>query len=72
MGKSMANKPDTQVQSTKCALKSALLWILKTKPIAEVTIKELCEAAGLNRGPSLSNPTQSVPMVNLTYKEENA
>lgn len=43
-------RTDTRVQFTKSALKSALLRILKTKPIAKVTIKELCEEAGLNRG----------------------
>ena len=41
---------DTRVQYTKKVLKDSLLLILKEKPIAKVTIKELCEAAGLNRG----------------------
>ncbi|MCI6757223.1 MAG: TetR family transcriptional regulator C-terminal domain-containing protein [Lachnospiraceae bacterium] len=41
---------DTWIQYTKSALKGALLRILKTKPIAKVTIKELCEEAHLNRG----------------------
>lgn len=41
---------DTRVQFTKRILKDTLLQLLKTKPISKVTIKELCEAAGLNRG----------------------
>lgn len=41
---------DTRVQFTKRVLKDALLEILKNKPIGKVTIKELCEEAGLNRG----------------------
>ena len=41
---------DTRVQFTKKVLKDALLRILKDKPIGKVTIKELCEEAGLNRG----------------------
>lgn len=41
---------DTRIQYTKNALKTALLRILKTKPISKVTIKELCEEAHLNRG----------------------
>lgn len=41
---------DTRVQYTKKVLKDSLLRILKDKPIARVTIKELCEEAGLNRG----------------------
>ena len=41
---------DTRVQFTKKVLKDALLRILQSKPIAKVSIKELCEEAGLNRG----------------------
>lgn len=41
---------DTRVQFTKKILKDSLLKLLIDKPIAKVTIKELCEAAGLNRG----------------------
>ena len=41
---------DTRIQFTKRVLKDALLRILKDKPIGKVTIKELCEEAGLNRG----------------------
>ena len=41
---------DTRIQYTKNALKMALLRILKKKPIAKVTITELCEEAKLNRG----------------------
>ena len=43
-------KLDTRVQYTKKALKQALLKILEKKPIAKVSVKEVCEAAGLNRG----------------------
>ena len=46
----MMKNEDTRVQYTKSVLKEALLQILETKPIAKVTIKELCEQAGLNRG----------------------
>ena len=45
----MANT-DARVRYTKAILKESLLKILKTKPIAKVSIKELCEAAELNRG----------------------
>lgn len=45
----MANV-DARVRYTKAILKESLLEILKTKSIAKVTIKELCEAADLNRG----------------------
>ena len=45
----MANE-DTRVQFTKKILKDSLLKLLNDKPIIKITIKELCEAAGLNRG----------------------
>ena len=41
---------DTRVQMTKRLLKDALLEILKTKPISAVTVRELCDGAGINRG----------------------
>ncbi|MBQ9663131.1 MAG: TetR/AcrR family transcriptional regulator [Oscillospiraceae bacterium] len=41
---------DTRVQFTKKILKDSLLKLLRDKPIGKVTIKELCDAAGLNRG----------------------
>lgn len=45
----MKNK-DTRVQYTKDVLKKALLKILKIKSIDKVTVKELCDEAGINRG----------------------
>ena len=41
---------DTRVQYTKERFHSALLRLLETKPINKITVKELCEAASLNRG----------------------
>lgn len=41
---------DSRVQYTKNALQQALLRILRTKNIDRVTVKELCEEAGINRG----------------------
>lgn len=50
VGVKIMKNEDTRVQYTKRVLKDALLKILKSKPISKVTIKELCEEAGLNRG----------------------
>ena len=41
---------DNRVRFTKAVLHAAILKILETKPIDKVTIKEICEAAGINRG----------------------
>lgn len=43
-------KPDTRVQFTKAAFHQAMLTLLKQMPIGKITIKDLCEEAGLNRG----------------------
>ena len=42
--------PDTRVQFTRNALKKALLTLMKEKNVDKITVKELCETAGINRG----------------------
>ncbi len=41
---------DTRVQYTKMVLRNSLLALLKDTPIGKVTVKEICDTAGLNRG----------------------
>lgn len=41
---------DTRVQYTKRVLRSSILELLKLKSIDKVTVKEICDTAGLNRG----------------------
>ena len=41
---------DTRVQFTKARFHDAIIELLEQKPIGFVTIKELCDTAGLNRG----------------------
>lgn len=43
-------KVDTRIQYTKKVLKESLLAILQEKPIGKISIKEICDHAGLNRG----------------------
>lgn len=43
-------KEDTRVQYTRHRLRSAILELLREKSIDKITIKEICETAGLNRG----------------------
>lgn len=42
-------KNDARVRYTKLVLKNALLKLMQTKPINKITVKEVCELAGLNR-----------------------
>ena len=41
---------DTRIQVTKSMFQRAMLELLEEKPVGSVTVKELCERAGLNRG----------------------
>lgn len=42
-------KNDARVKYTKNTLKLSFLQLLETKPIKSITVKELCENAGINR-----------------------
>lgn len=46
----MMKKTDTRVQYTKHVLQEALLQLLKKKNIERISVKELCDEAGINRG----------------------
>lgn len=45
----MANKEDLRVQRTRKALNEAFMKLLSEKPFEEITINELCDAAGVRR-----------------------
>lgn len=65
---------DARVRYTKMVLKSALLNILGKKPIAKVTIKELCEEAGVNRGTfylHYNEPNDLLKEIENEFLEEN-
>lgn len=42
-------KQDARVRYTQKVLKEALLQLLEQKPVNRITVKEVCERAGLNR-----------------------
>ena len=42
--------PDTRVQYTKARIHEALIELMAEKPISYITVKELCDVAGINRG----------------------
>ncbi len=49
--KKISQKPEDQrVRITKTMFQDAFLRLLAVKPVQSITIKELCEAAGVNRG----------------------
>ena len=40
---------DARVRYTKMMIRNSLLELLSTKPIAKITVTEICERAGINR-----------------------
>lgn len=46
----MTEKNDRRIRRTQNAIKKGLLSLLKTKPINQITVKELCELIDINRG----------------------
>ena len=45
----MKKKENQRIRLTKTLLKNSLIQLMHTKPIHKITIKELCENAGINR-----------------------
>lgn len=41
---------DNRVRITKLLIRSAFLQLLKEKPLPAITVRELCQSAGINRG----------------------
>lgn len=41
---------DNRVRITKIFIRNALFQILKEKPLQAITVRELCQSAGINRG----------------------
>ena len=41
---------DHRIKVTKMLIRKAFLSLLEKKPIQSISVKELCEEAGLNRG----------------------
>ncbi len=68
-------KTDTRVQFTKEVLKNALLKILQNKNIDRVTVKELCEEAGINRGTfylHFSSPQDLLDEIESSFMNDNS
>ena len=41
---------DNRVRVTKILIRHAFLQLLKEKPLQSITVRELCQNAGINRG----------------------
>ena len=48
---------DHRIKVTKMLIRRAFTDLLRQKPIQSITVKELCQAAGINRGPFYAHYT---------------
>lgn len=65
---------DSRVTYTRNALQQALLKLMKSKHIEKITVKELCEQAGINRGTfylHYNNPAELLLEIEQTFMRDN-
>lgn len=65
---------DTRVQYTREKLRQAVLELLQEKAIDRITVKELCDKAGLNRGTfylHYESPAALLADIETRFMEEN-
>lgn len=68
------NRQDARVRVTKEMFHRALLSLLRETPIGKVSVKELCEKAGLNRGTfylHYAQPSDVLKEIENDFIEEN-
>ncbi len=62
-------KPDQRTRLTRMLLRKALTGLLQQKPIQSITIKELCAAAGINRGTFYAHYTDIYDLLSQMEEE---
>ena len=62
-------KTDARVKYTKMVLKKALLELLEHKPVNKITVKEVCERAGLNRATFYAHYTDCFDLLESIEEE---
>lgn len=65
----MEDVMDRRVKKSKAALKKALLFLLKSKPINKIRIQELCEIADVNRSTFYSNYEDLFHLLSDVYND---
>ncbi len=63
-------RDDRRVEFTKMLLRESLAGIMRSKPIAKITIKEICEKAELNRGTFYAHFTDQFDLLHHTEDVE--
>ena len=63
-------KNDRRVRYTKQVIKSSLLELLQTKPFEQITVKELCQKADINRATFYSHYDTLISLIEEIEYEE--
>ena len=63
---------DHRSRITRLLIRRALTELLRQKPLQSITVKELCEVAGINRGTFYKLFTQRFGMSPRQYREQGA
>ena len=62
-------KQDARVRYTKMMVKSSLLELMQTKPVAKITVTEICEKAGINRATFYSHYSDPTDLLHSIERE---
>ena len=62
-------KSDHRIRVTKMLIRRAFTEILRNKPIQSISVKELCETAGINRGTFYSHYTDIYDLMKKMEEE---
>lgn len=62
-------KQDARVRYTKMVLKQSLFELMRSKPVAKITVTEICERAGLNRATFYAHYTDPTDLLHSIERE---
>ena len=63
------SKQDARVRYTKMILRQSLLELMRTKPVAKITVTEICERANINRATFYSHYTDPSDLLRSVENE---
>ena len=66
-------KQDARIRYTKMVIRSSLIQLLREKPIAKITVTEICERAGINRATfyaHYADPTELLHSIQTSLIED--
>ena len=65
------NEKDKRVVQTRLKIRQALLMLMQRKPVSQVTVKEICDLAGINRNTFYAHYGAPVDILAVIQEEYN-